>query len=114
MGHSIFVTDAESWGSYCDFFVTEAESRGGHSLFAVLTFGDRARSFDGPNDGLGLVDRLLIFLLGNRICDDAATRLNVPLIAFHQLAAERDAQIEVTENVDIEDAAAINAAAGGL
>src|SRR5580658_4847981 len=72
---------------------------GEHSLFAVLTFGDRARSFDGPNDGLGLVDRLLIFLLGNRICDDAATRLNVPLIAFHQHAADRDARIEVPGKV---------------
>src|SRR5580698_3772102 len=94
--------------------VTDAESWGEHSLFAVLTFGDRARSFDGPNDGLGLVDRLLIFLLGNRICDDAPTRLNVPLIAFHQHAADRDARIEVSRKVGVEDAAAINAAAGGL
>jgi hypothetical protein len=66
------------------------------TLFAGFTRGYGARSFDGPNYRFSFVDRLLVFLLGHGIRDNAPARLNEPLIALHQHAANRNAGIEIS------------------
>lgn len=72
------------------------------------------RRGDGSEEGLGLVDRLLVFADGDRIGDDTAPGLDVRGAIGHEKRANGDAGIEIAREIEIEDCASIDAAASGL
>src|SRR5439155_1968756 len=55
--------------------------------------------------------RLLIFARRVGISDDTASSLNVRHTAFDDHRAQRDAGIEITRKIQVQDAAGVNAAA---
>ena len=55
---------------------------------------------------------LLVFALGHRISNDAATRLDVGAPALRYERAQRDAGIEVARIIEVEDGAGVHAAPG--
>src|SRR5688572_7704502 len=52
--------------------------------------------------------------LGSRVCNDAAARLNVALVAFDDQSPDRNARIEVIAEVEVHDRTGIDASARWL
>src|SRR5437867_9355633 len=64
--------------------------------------------------GPGLVYRLLVFLCGDRIGDDAGASLEVGEAVFDEHGADDDAGVEIAGEIEIEDGAAVEAASRGF
>src|SRR6202012_1076637 len=70
--------------------------------------------FQGGQEGAGLVDAFLVFAVWGGVCDDAAAGLDVGYAVFDNHRAKRDAGIEIAGEIEIEDAAGVDAAASAL
>src|SRR5262249_43371755 len=66
---------------------------------------------EGGEEGAGFVNAFLIFAGGGGVGNDAAAGLNVGDAVFDDHGAESDAGIEIAGEVEIENAAGVDAAA---
>src|ERR1039457_4057354 len=71
-------------------------------------------ALDGADDGLGLIERLLVLEFGDGVGDDASAGLNVALAVGGHQGADGDAGVEIAGEVRVEHRAAVGAAAGGF
>src|ERR1700744_2015586 len=79
-------------------------------LSASAWRSDTARAFDRPQDGLCLVQALLVLTFRYRIGNNPRACLDIADAIFHQHGANRDAGIEIAGVVGVTDAAAVDAA----
>src|SRR5580698_10945490 len=73
-----------------------------------------AGAFDSSYYGAGFVDGFFEFVFRDGVGDDAGSGLDVSFLALLQQGADRDAGVEVSGVVGVEDAAAVDAAARGF
>src|SRR5271170_8001955 len=72
------------------------------------------RPLDRSDHCFRFIHRLLIFFLGHGVGDDSGSGLDVAFFAFEEQGAAGDAAVSVAGEVGVEDAASVNAAAGGF